>query len=531
MLEFLRRTWDQITGFFRRMPVPNRVAILSLSAALVAVLVLFLTMSAKDDKVPLVTDPMDPTQANNVIKKLEEKAIPYELRAGRIYVQPEQRDALLITMYGEGVITADDATYYKWVFEQDISETRGRRDMKWIVSRQGALAKMISSLDAVESAMVTLTRQPETLFEGVERVNAAVRLKLKPGKSLGDDTVFGIAKWVAFSVQGMKPQDVAIMDTAGTMYDVAGEENGIRGGTTMLKLIAAWEKYYEDRVKKFIAAQFGSQAGVLAHVEMEFAATRLKEMGPTEPSDVHVKKKEISETSETTQGPPGVDGEGGGTRTTPVNGATGAATALGTKTTKTEKENEVDVDVPRRELETTTPPGIVKTLSLVIAAPYERLSLRPDGRSLKDEEKEKQVNDAIALWKKELPTGLGITPKDIEIIPSYYERLVEPEKPTPTQATLWWFESHWAKIALVVLSLVAVFFIWRVLRTSAPDATEEELERLRADLKASEPQQEEVLVPAGEEKTLELKERIRDAVKRNPRTAASLLKGWIKKGT
>ena len=220
MMDFLRRTWEQIAGFFRRMPLPNRVALGSLSAALVAVLVLFLSLSANDDKVPLVREQIDLAQADNVRRKLEEKGVPFDIRGGLIYVEPANRDALLMELYGEGVFTSDEKVVYKWVFDQDISETRGRRDLKWIVSRQNALAKMISSLDVVESAMVTLTRQPETLFQNIEKMNAAVRLKLKPSKSLTDDTVLGIARWVAFSVQGMEPQDVAIMDTAGTMYDV-----------------------------------------------------------------------------------------------------------------------------------------------------------------------------------------------------------------------------------------------------------------------------------------------------------------------
>ncbi len=528
MLEFLRRTWDQVAGFFRRMPIPNRVAILSLSAALVAVLVLFLTMTTKDEKVPLVWDTMDPAQADNVRKKLEEKAVPYEIRAGRIYVKPEQRDALLMSMYGEGVITADDAVFYKWVFEQDIGETRGKRDLKWIVSRQNALAKMISSLDVVESAMVTLTRQPETLFEPIDRMNAAVRIKLKSGKSLGDDTVLGIAKWVAFSVQGMKPQDVAIMDTAGTMYPVLDEQSTAAGATTQRKLIAAEEKRCEERVRQFLAPQFGTRIGVLARIQMEFDSTHTVETGPAEATEKVVEKEDQIETQTALRDEPGVIRENGA-QPDLGNLRPGQTGALGTTSSKTLKKSRTENDIPQKSIDTVKAPGTVKSISFVIAAPYERLILRPDGKTpTTDAEQEKQVNETIALWKKSLATGLQLNAKDIDIIPSYYETLVTPEPPTTAQSSLWWLELHWAKIALVLLSLLAVFFIWRVLRTSAPDATEEELERLRADLKASEPVQEEVLVPAGEERTLEMKEAIRDAVKRNPRTAASLLKRWMK---
>ena len=540
MMDFLRRTWEQIAGFFRRMPLPNRVALGSLSAALVAVLVLFLSLSANDDKVPLVREQIDLAQADNVRRKLEEKGVPFDIRGGLIYVEPANRDALLMELYGEGVFTSDEKVVYKWVFDQDISETRGRRDLKWIVSRQYALAKMISSLDFVESAMVTLTRQPETLFQNIEKMNAAVRLKLKPSKSLTDDTVLGIARWVAFSVQGMEPQDVAIMDTAGTMYDVPDAESYSGSMRTHMKAIIAWEKYYEDRVRKLIMAQFGTQAGILARVQVDEEKMTTVKDGPTEVVEETTHKLKETEKNRTLQGPPGVDGENG-TQTLDQLRERGGASATGTESEKTRDETTTTQAFPTEHIEREKPPGQVKSLTLVITAPYERLILRPNGTragwdATKKEvtnapEAEKQVQDTIAVWKKGLALGLDVPVKNVDFIPSYFEKMVETPEPTKTETTLWWLETHWTKIVLLLASLVAVFLIWRVLRSSAPDDIEQELEKMRGELEASKPPEEEpIMVPAGEERAVEIKERIREAVRRNPRTAASLLKQWITRG-
>lgn len=530
MMEFLRRTWEQIAGFFRRMPVPNRVALGALSVALVAVLVLFLSMTTKDDKVPLVWESIEVSQADAVRKKLEEKGVPFDIRGGRIYVQQADRDRLIMELYGEGVISADDAQAYKWVFDQDISETRGRRDLKWIVSRQAVLSKMISSLDAVESSMVTITRQPETLFQNTEQMNAAVRLKLKSGKSLSSGTVLGIARWVAFSVQGMRAEDVAIMDTAGKMYPVYGADSAAQLALNQQEAIRNEQEYWEGRVREFLAPQFGRSIGVLARVAMDFDSEKVLESGPTEVVEKKVTKEDSTETSTTTQGEPGVGRENtaGGAITVPSQ--PGGGTASATTSGKTLKKSEIDNDVPQRKRETTKAVGTVKTVSLVITAPYERLILRPDGTKVEKNNADQQIAETISTWKTRMAKGLQLNAAEIEIIPSYFDKLEAPETPTPTQKTLWWLEANWAKIGLVLLSLVALFFIWRVIRAAAPDEAEAELAKLQAEIEASKPVEEEVFVPAGEEKAMEMKERIRDAVKRNPRTAAHLLKRWITKG-
>lgn len=541
MMDFLRRTWEQIAGFFRRMPLPNRVALGSLSAALVAVLVLFLSMSATDDKVPLIREKIELAQADNIRKRFEEKSIPFEIRGGLIYVEPANRDALLMELYGDGVITGDDAVIYKWVFDQDISETRGRRELKWIVSRQNALAKMISSLDVVESAMVTLTRQGETLFQNIEPMNAAVRIKLKPGKSLSDDTVLGIARWVSFSVQGMKPQDVAIMDTAGNMYDVSDAQSYAGQTRTQMQAIMAWEKYYEDRVKKLIMSQFGSLPGVMARVQMDFESLKSVKEGPTEVQDDTTHTRKETETNTTTQGPPGPPSENGGVADFADLAGRGAGGTTGTTNVRSLVESTTKQAYPTEHVEKEKPPGQVTSLTLVITAPYERLILRPDGKRAgwdpakkevtNEPEADKQVKDTIDIWKKGLALGLDVPVKNVDFIPSYFEKMVETPEPTQTEKTLWWLEAHWTKIALVLASLVAVFLIWRVLRSSAPDDIEQELEKMKAELEVSKPTEEEpILVPVGEERAVELKERIREAVKRNPRTAATLLRRWIQKG-
>ncbi|GEM_PF-6169017 len=541
MMDFLRRTWEQFVGFFRRMPLPNRVALGSLSAALVAVLVLFLTMSSKDERVPLVAEKIELAQADAVRKKLEEKGVAYDIRGGRIFVEPANRDALLMELYGEGVFTPDDAVLYKWVFDQDISETRGRRDLKWIVSRQNALAKMISSLDVVESAMVTLTRQPETLFQNTEKMNAAVRIKLKPSKSLTDDTVLGIAKWVSFSVQGMNPQDVAIMDTAGTMYEVPDLKSYMNGTVSQMKAIMAWEKYIEDRVRKLIVSQFGPQAGILARVQVDFESLKTIKDGPTEVQEETIHTRKETETNRTIQGPPGPDSENRGATRLEDLASRGAGGETGTTSDRTLDERTTEQAFPTEHVEKEKPPGDVKSLTLIITAPYERFVFRPDGkapgwdkgkREVTDQAlAEAQVKETIDLWKPKLAAGLDVPIKAVDFIPSYFDRMVETPEPTQTEKTLWWLEAHWTKIALVLLSLVAVFLIMRVLRTSAPDDIEQELEKMRGELEASKPpEEEEILVPAGEERAVEIKSRIREAVQRNPRTAASLMKRWITRG-
>jgi flagellar M-ring protein FliF len=89
---------------------------------------------------------------------------------------------------------------------------------------QGELERTISTLSEVASARVHLTMAKNSLFSSqAEPAKAAVTLRLKTSRPLGDATVRGIQGLVANSVESLRPEQVTIVDTFGRQLTQADD--------------------------------------------------------------------------------------------------------------------------------------------------------------------------------------------------------------------------------------------------------------------------------------------------------------------
>jgi flagellar M-ring protein FliF len=88
---------------------------------------------------------------------------------------------------------------------------------------EAELARSIMRLDAVESARVHLVLPQPTLFLAQQREpTASVVLSLKPGRRLDPAQVTGITQLVASSVEGLKPENVNVLDSNGALLSERG---------------------------------------------------------------------------------------------------------------------------------------------------------------------------------------------------------------------------------------------------------------------------------------------------------------------
>jgi flagellar M-ring protein FliF len=83
---------------------------------------------------------------------------------------------------------------------------------------EGELERSIGSLNAVEVARVHLTAAKDSVFvESREQAKASVVVKLKPGALLLPQNVSAIQQLVGSAVEGLNPEDVAVVDTRGSL--------------------------------------------------------------------------------------------------------------------------------------------------------------------------------------------------------------------------------------------------------------------------------------------------------------------------
>lgn len=130
----------------------------------------------------------------------------------------------------------DQSSFGMTDFDQRVSRVR---------AIQGELARSINKLDPVESSRVHIVLPDQAVFaQDKKPATASIMLRLKPGKSLSPKQVQGILHLVARAVEGLDPNNIAIVDELGNMLTRPEEEDG------GLDRITSAQREYQRRIER-----------------------------------------------------------------------------------------------------------------------------------------------------------------------------------------------------------------------------------------------------------------------------------------
>jgi flagellar M-ring protein FliF len=130
----------------------------------------------------------------------------------------------------------DDRSFGMTDFDQRISKLR---------AVQGELSRSINKLDPVESSRVHIVMPDPSLFaQDKKPATASIMLRMKPGKQLSQKQVQGILHLVARAVEGLEPQNIAIVDELGNMLTKPEEEDG------GLDRVTSAQREYQRRIER-----------------------------------------------------------------------------------------------------------------------------------------------------------------------------------------------------------------------------------------------------------------------------------------
>lgn len=130
----------------------------------------------------------------------------------------------------------DDRSFGMTDFDQRISKLR---------AIQGELSRSINKLEPVESSRVHIVMPDPAIFaQDKKPTTASIMLRLKSGKQLSAKQVQGILHLVARAVEGLEPQNIAIVDELGNMLTKPDEEDG------GLDRVTTAQREYQKRVER-----------------------------------------------------------------------------------------------------------------------------------------------------------------------------------------------------------------------------------------------------------------------------------------
>ena len=268
---------EQLTSAFKGMSATQRVMVLAISMTVLLALGGLAIWAGQETKGVLASN-ISPAEASSIVAQLDKLQVPYELGADqRTILVPESKvGSLRLKFAGDGLLSGD-----KLGFEKLENAGLGTTDFSQKVihrrAMEATLAKTIMSLQQVSEATVHITPSNDSPFmTEKEDAKASVLLKLRGSRMLPDENTQAIVNLVAASVEGLKPEQVVIIDQYSRILSRTGRDPMVGASDAQKKVAREEEDYMVRRVTELLEPVVGiGKVRATAHVDLDFDKVKI----------------------------------------------------------------------------------------------------------------------------------------------------------------------------------------------------------------------------------------------------------------
>ncbi len=268
-MNFLQRTaliWQNIS-------IVQKALLAAIILAVVSIGGLFAYWARMPDMRVLYSG-LDPEEAAKITDKISEKGIAYKLNTTgtSIYVSKEHVSQLRLDMAKEGLPGSSQKGYS--VFDDEkvgISPFVQNVNLKRALQEE--LAKSIQMIDGVTHARIHIVSPENTFFSSQKsQTSASVMLRLRPGYSLNQQNIAAIGHLVTGSIEGLKAENVTIVDSQGHLLSTQSDEALSGGAGTVADYRERVEHNLAAKVQDMLTAVLG-QGRAIVKISAEVAMT------------------------------------------------------------------------------------------------------------------------------------------------------------------------------------------------------------------------------------------------------------------
>jgi flagellar M-ring protein FliF len=492
-MESFKRALENIGRMWANLNITQRVVI----GGAAVLMVVLLIVSSLGTSQPWVRVAGPGGDIASITRKLQERKQQHEVRGTEIFVPKEDAERVFMDLAGEGA-TSPEAI---WKFLEDGNPFLDRRqkDLRYKRALEQSLSSMIRRVEFVRNANVALTLGSESNRLGFEgsRAKASVQVELQEGHKLSNKNVTAIANLVAKAVEGLDPDQVVITDNKLNSYALPKSD----GGAALAQIWRDYEREMEEDIQSRIRGAFRT-ASVVVRITARISKSRTESIKNSNP-----KVEEEEERKSIKGNPPAPAG--------PFKGESPLPPAETARETDQQIRTKNRFDVIKEEIE--NPAGKIEKITVGVLIPVE---VGPDGKELAEAEKQLPKIREYVLAAADAP----VNSVSVSFIPS--QRVLPVAPVEDTVRVFAWLATHWAKLVLGLLTIVAVFVVIRVINRTAAQDTVEELQALTTALTETREAAVELGAPV-ESELARLRQGIQEMAGRNPQAVAASLKSFI----
>lgn len=291
--------------------------------------------------------------AGEVVQALEARGIPYDVRAGAIFVPDSDRDALRLTLASEGLPANGGQGYELLDGLTGFGTTSQMFDAAYWRAKEGELARTIVSNPKIATARVHIASTSSNPFQRDVTPTASISVTTTGGV-LSPQQARALKFLVASAVPGLNPESVSVIDGQGGL--IGAEDDTGTGPSADDKA-----SQLRERVQRLMEARVGvGNAVVEVSVDTvtESELIRERSFDPEARVVISTDTEERSDRSENA---------GGGDVTVASNLPDGNAGGGDTSNSQTAETRErVNYEVSETTREITRVPGAIKRLTVAV---------------------------------------------------------------------------------------------------------------------------------------------------------------------
>lgn len=300
---------DQFNSYFTRLSLRQKLVLFIGFAASVAIVFMLIIWTTKPNYEVLFSN-LSQKDAGKIVDKLREQKVTFELENGgnTILVPSDKVYELRLSFAQEGIPESSSVGYE--IFDRtNLGMTDFIQQVNYRRALEGELSKTIEQLDLIEAARVHIVIPKESLFkEDQQETTASVILRLKGTGNPSQAIVQGIGHLIASSVEGLKAENITILDTRGKVLFQEKDPNDLLTlSVSQLEFATKTENYLAHKAQSMLDQVVGpGNAVVRVTADLNFQQVE-KNIEEYDPDNTVIRSEEIEEQSAS-------DGTGGSTQ-------------------------------------------------------------------------------------------------------------------------------------------------------------------------------------------------------------------------
>lgn len=460
---------NSLLALWKELGLNQRVSLAIAACVVVAGLIALVVWSRRPD-MQLLYGRLSEKDAAAIISQLQTQNIPHKVSNGgsTVYVSSDHVYRLRMDLAAKGLPSGDGVGFE--IFDKGqfgLSDFVQRTN--YIRALQGELARTISQLQGVRSARVMIV-QPENrllLTDQNIKPTASVFVELASSR-LEPDAVNSIRHLVANAVQGLLPDQVAVVDQRGhVLSEELRQDPTLSNASSQMRYRQQVEEYFAKKVESMLLPVVGANNAIVrvsAEIDTE-ATTQMQEKFDPEGAVVRSQttSEDVSNSSEARAG--GNVGVAANTPDRAATGASGEAQRPSNVTESNRKNRTTSYEIGRVVTNTTRQPGTVRNLtaSVFIA---ER-GVGADGKPVK------RTADEMGALRQVVINALGLKSANGQPVDSLVsiqeiafqaepisQQIQQIQSETRVQG---WLETASRYVAVVIAAFV-LFIFWKMLK-------------------------------------------------------------------